>query len=92
MQTVGHRQFDKLVGFTACLTALQTLSVREYYLYRKAITRTAEDQPLVTNLLPAEESVTQWVDERDTFDIVYLDCAKACDSVNYRLLLTKLSH
>ncbi len=43
----------------------------------------------VTNLLSAEETVTRWLDEGDTVDIVYLDFAKAFDSVNRRLLLTK---
>ncbi len=47
MQTVGHQQFDTLEGFTACLTAFQAISVREHYLYRKAIARKAEDQPFV---------------------------------------------
>ncbi len=44
----------------------------------------------LTNLLSAEETVTRWLDEGDTVDIVYLDFAKALDSVNHRLLLTKL--
>ncbi len=47
LQTVGHQQFDTLEGFTTCLTAFQAISVREHYLYRKAIDRKAEDQPLV---------------------------------------------
>ncbi len=42
----------------------------------------------VTNLLSTEETVTRWLDEGDTVDIVYLDFAKAFDSVNYRLLFT----
>ncbi len=44
----------------------------------------------LTNLLSAEETVTRWLDEGDTVDIVYLDFAKSFDSVNHRLLLTKL--
>ncbi len=40
----------------------------------------------VNNLLSAEETVTRW----DTVDIVHLDFVKALDSVNHRLLLTKL--
>ncbi len=44
----------------------------------------------LTNLLSAEETVTRWFDEGDTADIICLDFAKAFDSVNHRLLLTKL--
>ncbi len=33
LQTVGNQQFDTLAGFTACLTAVQALSDKEYYLY-----------------------------------------------------------
>ncbi len=39
----------------------------------------------LTNLLSAEETATRWLDEGDTVDIVYLDFAKAFDSVNHRL-------
>ncbi len=46
----------------------------------------------LTNLLSAEETVTRWLDEGDTVDIVYLDFAKAFDSVNHRLLLTKVKY
>ncbi len=38
----------------------------------------------LTNLLSVEETVTRWFDEGDTTDIVYLDFAKAFDSVNHR--------
>ncbi len=35
-------------------------------------------------------TVTRWLDEGDTVDIVYLDFAKAFDSLNYRLPVTEL--
>ncbi len=41
-----------------------------------------------TNLLFTEETVTRWLDEGDTVDIVYLAFAKAFDSVYHRFLLT----
>ncbi len=44
----------------------------------------------VIHLLSVEETVTRWLDEGDTVEIVYLDFAKAFDSVNHRLLLTLL--
>ncbi len=52
LQTVGHQHFDTLDGFTACLTAFQTLSDREYYLYRKAMARKAEDLPFTNRMQP----------------------------------------
>ncbi len=33
LQTVGHQQLGTLAGFTACLTAVQAPSDKEYYLY-----------------------------------------------------------
>ncbi len=45
---------------------------------------------IVKKHLSAEETVTRWFDEGDTVDIVYLDFAKAFDSVSHRLLLIKL--
>ncbi len=47
-------------------------------------------QLTVTNLLSAEETVAPWLDKGDTVAINYLDFAKAFDSVNHRLLPTKL--
>ncbi len=47
LQTVGHQQFDTLEDFTTSLAAFQSLSVKEYYLYRKVIARKAEDQLFV---------------------------------------------
>ncbi len=47
LQTVGHQQFAALEDFMTCLAAFQALSVREYYLYRKAIARKAKEQPFV---------------------------------------------
>ncbi len=37
-----------------------------------------------------EERVTRGLDEGHTVDLVYIDFAKAFDSVNYRFLLAKL--
>ncbi len=47
-------------------------------------------QSTVINLLSPEETVTRWLEEVDTVDIVYLDFGKAFDSVNRLLLLTML--
>ncbi len=47
LQTAGHQQFVTLEDFMTCLAAFQALSVREYYLYRKAIARKAEEQSFV---------------------------------------------
>ncbi len=45
LQSVGHQQIATLEDFMTCLAAFQALSVREYYLYGKAIARKAEDLP-----------------------------------------------
>ncbi len=45
LQTIGHQQFATLEDFMTCLASFQALSVREYYLYRKAIARKAGDLP-----------------------------------------------
>ncbi len=42
-------------------------------------------QSTVTNLPSPEETVTRWLDKRDIVGIVYLDFAKAVDSVYHRL-------
>ncbi len=44
----------------------------------------------LTNLLVMEEWATRIIDDHETADIVFLDFAKAFDSVNHRFLLTKL--
>ncbi len=64
------------------LSKLSLLTTRQHGFLRRRST--------VTNLLSAEETVTRWLDEGETFDIFNLDFAKAFDSVNHRLLLTKL--
>ncbi len=58
--------------------ALLTTRQHSFLLYRST----------VTNLLPAEKTVTRWLDEGDTVDIDYLDSTKAFDSVNYLLPVT----
>ncbi len=64
------------------LSQLSLLSTRQHgFLLRRST---------VKNLLPAEETVTQWLDEGDTVHIVYLDFVKVFDSVNHRPLITKL--
>ncbi len=66
----------------AHLSQLSLLTTKQHgFLPRRSI---------VTNLLSAEETVTRWLDERGTVDIVYLDFAKAFDSGSHRLLLAKL--
>ncbi len=47
-------------------------------------------QSRLSNLIRQEERVTHLLDEGHTVDLVYLDFAKAFDSVNRRLLLAKL--
>ncbi len=42
------------------------------------------------NLLVFEEAVTRMMDEGHTVDVIYLDFAKAFDSVNHRFHLTKM--
>ncbi len=44
----------------------------------------------LSNLILQEEHVTRLLDEGHTVDLVYLDFAKAFDSVNHRFLLAKL--
>ncbi len=44
----------------------------------------------LSNLILQEERVTRLLDEGHTVDLVYLDFAKAFDSVNHRFLLAKL--
>ncbi len=66
----------------AHLSQLSLLTTKQHGFLRRRST--------LTKLLSAEETVTRWLDEGDTVDIVYLNFAKAFDSVNHRLLLTKL--
>ncbi len=44
----------------------------------------------LSNLLVFEEEVTRMIDEGQTVDVIYLDFAKAFDSVNHRFLLAKM--
>ncbi len=44
----------------------------------------------LSNLILQEEHVTRVLDEGHTVDLVYLDFAKAFDSINHRFLLAKL--
>ncbi len=44
----------------------------------------------LSKLILQEERVTRLVDEGHTVDLVYLDFAKAFDSINHRFLLAKL--
>ncbi len=44
----------------------------------------------LSNLILQEERVTRLMDEGPTVDFVYLDFAKAFDSVNHRFLLARL--
>ena len=44
----------------------------------------------LTNLVVAEETITKYLDNRETVDVVFLDFAKAFDSVNHRMLILKL--
>ena len=44
----------------------------------------------LSNLLITEERVTRIIDSGETADMVFLDFAKAFDSVNHRKLLAKL--
>ncbi len=45
----------------------------------------------LSNLLVFEEAVTRMMDEGHTVDVIYLDFAKAFDSVNHRFLLAEMS-
>ncbi len=64
-----------------CLTETQSLSPSQhgFLLCRFCL----------SNLILQEERVTRLLDEGHTVDLVYLDFAKAVDSVNHRFLLAK---
>ncbi len=44
----------------------------------------------ILNLLMLEETITRFMDDGNTADVVYMDFAKVFDSVNLRFLLAKL--
>ncbi len=47
-------------------------------------------RPFLSNLLIFDEAVTRMMDEGHTVDVIYLDFAKAFDSVNHKFLLAKM--
>ncbi len=46
--------------------------------------------PVSLNLQGFEEAMTRRMDKGHSVDVIYLDFAKAFDSVNYRFLLAKM--
>lgn len=50
-----------------------------------------QQRSCLTNLLITEERVTKLLENGNTVDMVFLDFAKAFDSVNHRILCSKLS-
>ncbi len=46
--------------------------------------------PFICNFTLLKEMVTRFMDNGDTSDAVYLDFAKACNSVNHGLLLVRV--
>ncbi len=69
-------------------------SLKEKLLHSLLTARQNDYPPLrstVKNLLSAEETVTQWLDKGNTFDIVYLDFTRAFHLANHSFLVTKLN-
>ncbi len=50
--------------------------------------RVSSTRSCLSNLLAFEEAVTRMIDESHTVDVIYLDFAKAFDSVNHRFLFS----
>ncbi len=81
---ISFQIFEKLLkeALLLFLTETRSLSPSQHgFLPRRSC---------LSNLILQEERVTRLLDEGHTVDLVYLDFAKAFNSVNHRFLLAKL--